>query len=102
VDEHTRSKAAAVAYVYCDYKNPETYSETGLLSSIARQFAEQLKSIPAAVTDFCEQNFGRLRAATATKWVDLIKKLSLLFGSRYLFVDALVRHSLPSPTHLFV
>ncbi|KAK5093560.1 hypothetical protein LTS08_008884 [Lithohypha guttulata] len=89
VNEHTRNSNAAIVSVYCDYNDPRTYSEVGLLSSIARQLVEQMKSIPTAVTDFCEKQTGRRRAANSAEWVDLIKTIHPLFDNTFLFVDAL-------------
>ncbi|KAK5085112.1 hypothetical protein LTR70_008066 [Exophiala xenobiotica] len=89
IHEHTQNNNAAIAYIYCDYKDPRTHSDVGLLSSIARQLVEQTKSLPVAATDFSEKQAGRKRAADVTEWVSLIRTICLFFDSRYLFVDAL-------------
>jgi len=91
VQEAIRETKGATTYIYCDYKDPKTWSELGLLSSIARQITEQTSSIPLAVKVFCDQNAGKRRNPTGDEWISLIKSISLLFQTTYVFIDALVR-----------
>ncbi|PGH21367.1 hypothetical protein AJ80_03284 [Polytolypa hystricis UAMH7299] len=89
VSEAIRGTNAAVAYLYCDYKNPETHAELQLLSSIARQLVEQIRPIPPEVSEFLDRNAEKKRNPTEDEWVALVKSLCLLFQNTYLFVDAL-------------
>ena len=90
VQESVRGSKAAIAYVYCDYKDTATHFELELLASIARQLIEQTTSIPATATDFCNRNTGRRRNPTSDEWVSLIQSLCIFFPATYLFIDALV------------
>jgi hypothetical protein len=81
---------AAIAYVYCDYKNPQTQSELELLSSITRQLTKQTSSIPPVVKEFCDKNAERRRNPTGDEWISLVKSICFLFQTTYVFVDALV------------
>ena len=90
VQEATQGTKAAIAYIYCDYKNPRTQSELELLSSLTRQLTEQTSSMPTAVKEFCDKNAERRRNPTGDEWISLVKSLCLLFRTTYIFVDALV------------
>jgi hypothetical protein len=83
----------AIAYIYCDYKNPKTQSELKLLSSITRQLTEQASSIPPAVKQFCDKNAEKRRNPTGDEWTSLINSICLLFQKTYVFIDAIVRFS---------
>ncbi|TGO07453.1 hypothetical protein BTUL_0275g00150 [Botrytis tulipae] len=89
VREAVRSTKGATICIYCDYKDPKTWSELGLLSSIARQLTEQTNSIPSVVKEFCDQNAEKKRNPTGDEWISLIKSISLLFQTTYVFIDAL-------------
>ncbi|KGO73285.1 hypothetical protein PITC_085840 [Penicillium italicum] len=54
LSESIRASRAALVFIYCNYKETETHSELELLSSIARQLAEQLDHIPSV--DECPEN----------------------------------------------
>ncbi|EPE36656.1 Ankyrin repeat-containing protein [Glarea lozoyensis ATCC 20868] len=85
----TRGTEAAIVYIYCDYKDPKTQSELELMSSITRQLTEQTSPIPLEVQKFCEENVRNRRNPTGNEWTSLIKSISLLFRTTYLFIDAL-------------
>ncbi|ELR06088.1 hypothetical protein VC83_07746 [Pseudogymnoascus destructans] len=89
IQEAIQGTKAATAYLYCDYKNPKTQSELELLSSVARQLAEQTSSMPSAVNEFCDKNAEKRRNPTGDEWIALIKSISHVFQRTYLFVDAL-------------
>ena len=90
VYEAIQETKAAIAYVYCDYKSPETLSDLNILSGISRQLTEQTSSVPSAVKKFCDKNAAKRRSPTGDEWISLIKSISLLFPKTYIFVDALV------------
>ena len=96
IQEAIQGTKAATAYLYCDYKNPKTQSELELLSSVARQLAEQTSSMPSAVNEFCDKNAEKRRNPTGDEWIALIKSISHVFQRTYLFVDALVRFLYPT------
>lgn len=90
VQETIPGDKIAIAYVYCDYKNPETQSELELLSSISRQLAEQIRFVPPIVREFCNKNSERRRNPTGDEWILLITSLFPFFQTTYIFIDALV------------
>jgi hypothetical protein len=90
VEENTQRSKVAVAYVYCDYKDPKTQSETELLSSIIRQLAEQSKPIPPEVNAFRDKFTEKRRHPTDDERISLVRTISELFEKTYVFVDALV------------
>ncbi len=91
VQETIEGTKAAIAYIYCDYKDKKTQSELALLSSIARQLTEQTSSIPPIVQEFCEKNAQKRRNPTGDEWTLLIKSICVLFQTTFIFIDAIVR-----------
>lgn len=90
ISEATEGTNVAVAYLYCDYKNERTQSESELLSNIARQLTEQTRSIPSEVREFRSRNAEKKRSAKADEWISLIEVLCLSFQKVFIIVDALV------------
>ncbi|TAQ84511.1 hypothetical protein B7494_g7175 [Chlorociboria aeruginascens] len=87
--EAIQGSKAAIACIYCDYKNPKTHSELELLSSITRQLTKQTSSIPQEVREFCAKDAERRRNPTGDEWISLVKSICSLFQNTYVFVDAL-------------
>ncbi|KAI9742546.1 MAG: hypothetical protein M1818_003686 [Claussenomyces sp. TS43310] len=97
---------AAIAHVYCDYKDLKTQSEVELLSSITRQLAEQTSTMPPAVKKFCEKNAQKRRNSTDEEWISLVQSICLHFQKTYVFVDALkkvrkIMNTLLTEVHAF-
>lgn len=76
--------------MYCNYKDPDTQSETGLLSSITRQLIEQTRAMPPCVVKFWEKYVEAKRYPTMEERMSLAKEICTLFARCYIFVDALV------------
>ncbi|KAK5309727.1 hypothetical protein LTR70_010039 [Exophiala xenobiotica] len=89
VQESVQGKGAAIAYLYCDYKDPTTHSELGLLSSIARQLTELARPLPKVVKEFCEKQAERRRNPAEDEWISLISTICPLFSTTFVFIDAL-------------
>ena len=86
----TDRSSVAITYVYCNYKDPDTHSEVGLLSSITRQLVEQTGVIPPGVLKFWEKYIEAKRYPTTEERILLINEICGLFARCYIFVDALV------------
>lgn len=52
---HTSSTSHAVAFYYCDYKDPETQKPSSVLGSIVQQLAKQDEQCFEKVQSFCDQ-----------------------------------------------
>ncbi|CAI7636162.1 unnamed protein product [Penicillium palitans] len=89
ISQDIRASHAALVFIYCNYKETETHSEFELLSSIARQLAEQLHHTPPMVKEFCDQSATRKRSPTSDEWVALIRSLCGLFPQVMVIADAL-------------
>ncbi|MCJ1394650.1 hypothetical protein MMC18_007530 [Xylographa bjoerkii] len=89
IEENTQRSKVAIAYVYCDYKDPKTQSEIQLLSSIIRQLAEQSKPLPPEVNAFRDKYAEKRRHPTADERISLMRTISEHFERTYVFVDAL-------------
>lgn len=90
IGEEIHGTESALAYVYCDYKDTNTQSATGLLSSVIRQLAEQLGSLPPEVKAFRDNDLERRRNPTDDERVSLLKSLCSYFQTVYICIDALV------------
>ncbi len=93
VGEATQGRKAAIAYIYCDYKDAKTQSEVEILSSITRQLAEQTSPMPPEVKAFRDKDTQKRRNPTDDEWISLLRSLCLLFQTTYVFIDALVTFS---------
>ncbi|KAB5560309.1 ankyrin repeat-containing domain protein [Coniochaeta sp. 2T2.1] len=83
-----RSKVV-VALVYCNYSDPSTRSEVGILSSIIRQLVEQCKVVPAEIRAFRDKYAGRLTRPTVEERIALIRLLARPYDRTYILIDAL-------------
>jgi hypothetical protein len=95
IEENTGDSDVAIAYVYCDYKDPATLSETNIWSSIVRQLVESCQQMPAEISSFREKYLEKRSLPTDEERISLVRALSRLFRKTYILVDALVG-SLPS------
>jgi len=93
VEEGTRGIKVGIAYIYCDYKDPKTHSEFELISSLTRQLAEQIDTLPAEVKLFHVENIRKNRNPTDNERFSLVNSISHFFETIYVFIDALVIRS---------
>ncbi|KAK3686838.1 hypothetical protein LTR37_019429 [Vermiconidia calcicola] len=89
VEENTERSKVAIAFVYCDYKDPQTQSDTDLLSSMTRQLVEQCKVVPQDVIAHWQRFIERRRLPTNDERLALMKSVTKLFEKTYIFIDAL-------------
>jgi len=90
VEENTKRSDVAIAYVYCDYKDPKTQSEIELFSSIARQLAEQSYPMPPEVKAYRDKWIEKRSYPSDDEGFSLVRDVALLFNRTFVFVDALV------------
>jgi hypothetical protein len=79
----------ARAFVYCEYSDPISRSEMGILSSITRQLVEQCPIVPSEVRTFRDRYAGGGRLPTVQEQIALIMLLVELFDRTYILIDAL-------------
>lgn len=91
IGEGIRGTKSALAYVYCDYKDTNTQSAVGLLSSVIRQLAEQFTPLPSEVKAFRDNDLEKRRNPTDDERISLLKSMCSYFQTVYICVDALVR-----------
>ena len=92
IEESSEGANVAVAFVYCDYKDPETLSLASIWSSIVRQLVESCQHIPPEVRAFRLKHIEKRSFPSVEEWLALVKKLSRLFDKTYILIDALVRY----------
>lgn len=90
IEANTQGLKVAIAYLYCDYKDPKTQSELELLSSITRQLAEQSNPMPPEIKAFCEKYTEKRSYPSDDERISLVRAMSVLFERIYVFLDALV------------
>ncbi|KAL8367153.1 hypothetical protein RB599_010243 [Gaeumannomyces hyphopodioides] len=83
-----RSKVA-MAFVYCEYSDPISRSEVGILSSIIRQLVEQCARVPSEIRAFHDRYAGGVIRPTVEERIGLIRLLAQLFDRTYVLIDAL-------------
>jgi len=102
IDNRTERSKDAIAFVYCDYSDPKTRSEVGILSSITRQLAEKCTPLPLEVRAFHDRHARKVTRPTVEERIALIRLLARLFNRTYILIDALVMPpSSHSPHHSF-
>ena len=84
--------STAVAFFYCDYKNPATHDLSNILGSLAQQFAKQDEESFMKLRDFHKAHNSEHQsdvkydsAALST----LVKEVTLVFDSALIIVDGL-------------
>lgn len=95
VEDNTLGSQVAIAYVYCDYKEPKTEAE--ILSAIIRQLAEKCHPLPIEVKKFRENYMDKRMHPSNEERISIIRCMAQLFEKTYIFIDALV-----SSTYFFV
>jgi len=93
VEKAIQERKAAIAYIYCDYKDAKTQFEVEILSSITRQLIEQISLMSSEMKTFHDKNIQKRRNSTDDEWISLLRSLCLLFQTIYVFIDALITFS---------
>jgi hypothetical protein len=82
-------QTVAVAYVYCDYDNPETQRTLNLVSSLAKQLVLQSDDVPAEVEKlYIKHNKGHVSPSLG-EYLELFPALSACFEKTFIIVDGL-------------
>ncbi|PWY70288.1 hypothetical protein BO94DRAFT_268794 [Aspergillus sclerotioniger CBS 115572] len=92
VQQKAFSGNIAVAYVYCDYKDPMTKSGGELIASLSQQLAEQIDTVPTELKRFHEKKQQKTRAVTNEDRLSVMKSLVTHFSRVHIFIDALVSY----------
>ena len=88
----TSSPSSAVAFFYCDFKNPDTHDLSNILGSLAQQFAKQDKESFAQLRDFYENHNPDHRSDfkyDTDSLGTLIRAMTLVFDCAMIIVDGL-------------
>jgi len=64
VEKAIQERKAAIAYIYCDYKDAKTQFEVEILSSITRQLIEQISLMSSEMKTFHDKNIQKRRNST--------------------------------------
>ena len=64
VGEATQGRKAAIAYIYCDYKDAKTQFKVEILSSITQQLVEQISFMSSKMKTFRDKNTQKRRNST--------------------------------------
>ncbi|PMD31117.1 hypothetical protein L207DRAFT_592050 [Hyaloscypha variabilis F] len=82
----------ALAFFYCDYKDPETHYPSTILGSLAKQLVLQDERCYAELGEFCLDHttgYGSVRVPTPEEVAELIRKISKHFQTTMIIVDGL-------------
>ena len=90
VEERTEKSNVGIAYVFCDYKLPETQRNVDILNSITRQLVERVDPLPRVVKAFRDKYTEKTRNPTIDERIDLVKDVAGAFSKVFVFIDALV------------
>lgn len=94
VEERFQGPEVAIAYFYCDYKDPRTSSEIGLLSSVVKQLLKVYVQIPSVVKTFYDKHIKRSKPPSFDEWLALLQSVIPFYDKTFLFIDALVNMTL--------
>ncbi|KAH9208786.1 hypothetical protein DL95DRAFT_345079, partial [Leptodontidium sp. 2 PMI_412] len=92
VAEDCSDNSLAMAFFYCDYKNPQTHDPSLILGSLARQLIVQDERGFAQLSEFIEDhtaNDGTSRTHTPEELCELIRNLSKYSQTTLIIVDGL-------------
>ncbi|KAF9768691.1 hypothetical protein IL306_013959 [Fusarium sp. DS 682] len=79
----------AIAYVYCDYKDQRTLSETNIWASVVRQLVEACSQLPPEVLAFRDKYLEKRSLPSDEERISLVNSLSKRFLKTFIFIDAL-------------
>ena len=80
---------AALAFVYCDYKDSRSQTALSLISSLVRQLAEQHKAMPSEVRKAYADHTDGEKSLSVSECTELLFSLSVGFRRTFILVDAL-------------
>lgn len=90
IDTNLATPKVAVAFVFCEYSDPISRSEVGILSSLIQQLVRQCDHVPPEIRAFRDRHAGRVSRPTTEERVSLVRLLAQLFDRTYVLIDALV------------
>lgn len=64
VEKATQERKAAIAYIYCNYKDAKTQFKVEILSSITQQLVEQISLMSSEMKTFRDKNTQKRRNLT--------------------------------------
>lgn len=86
---YCRSYTAAVAYIYCNYKERVHQTCKDLISSLIQQLIQQGSPIPEALRSLYDQNKKQGRPPLEAELLDLLKQVVSDFSTVFFVIDAL-------------
>ncbi|EWG49990.1 hypothetical protein FVEG_09329 [Fusarium verticillioides 7600] len=89
LEETTKKDEVAIAYVYCDYKDKQTLSETNIWASVTRQLAEACSQLPPDIISFRDKYLEKRSLPSDEERISLITSLSKRFQKTFILIDAL-------------
>ena len=90
LEESTKKDEVAIAYVYCDYKDKRTLSETNIWASVVRQLVEACSQLPPDIISFRDKYLEKRALPSDEERISLITALSKRFRKTFILIDALV------------
>ncbi|KAF5716200.1 ankyrin repeat-containing protein [Fusarium globosum] len=89
LEESTKKDEVAIAYVYCDYKDKRTLSETSIWASVIRQMVEACSQLPPDIISFRDKYLEKRALPSDEERMSLIRSLSKRFRKTFILIDAL-------------
>ncbi|KAH7480071.1 hypothetical protein FOMA001_g7651 [Fusarium oxysporum f. sp. matthiolae] len=89
LEESTKKDEVAIAYVYCDYKDKRTLSETNIWASVVRQLVEACSQLPPDIISFRDKYLEKRALPSDEERISLITALSKRFRKTFILIDAL-------------
>jgi hypothetical protein len=86
----SKSEAISIAFVYCDWQQPQAHTVANILGSLVRQIAESHANLPALLqTAYSDHVEGKLSSLTETEQLDLLKALLAVQERCFIIIDGL-------------
>ena len=89
-DEAALGKKVAVAYFYCDSKDPKTHLVDELLPVIIKVLIRKNVTVPEELDKLHQKYLDTEKAPSETDLLKLIESFSMSFDKVYVLIDALV------------
>lgn len=90
LDEASTRSNVAVAYFYCDNKDPRTHSVTELLSVVIKELIRKNGTVPEELDKLHQRYTDTEKAPSKADLLNLIRSLSMPFEKVFVLIDALV------------
>ena len=90
LDEAATESKVAVAYFYCDNKDPRTHSINEFLSIIIKELVRKNATVPEELDKLHQIYMDTEKAPSKTDLLNLIRSLSKSFNKVFVLIDALV------------